>query len=77
MIRAYVLIQTRVGKSAAAAVEVRQVPGVSDAQVVSGPYDVIARVESSDLAELKRGVLAPIQAVEWITRTVTCPVLKL
>ncbi|HEX9124175.1 MAG TPA: Lrp/AsnC ligand binding domain-containing protein [Actinomycetota bacterium] len=77
MIRAYVLIQTRVGQSGAVAHVVGQIPGVSEAQAVSGPYDVIALVESSDLADLKRTVLVPIQAVPGITRTVTCPVLNL
>ena len=43
MVHAYVLIQTEVGKAAAVAAEVRSVPGVTEAEDVTGPYDVIVR----------------------------------
>ncbi len=44
---------------------------------VTGPYDVIARGEAADLDELAKAIVMPIQAVEGVTRTLTCPVLQL
>ncbi|HEY6679027.1 MAG TPA: Lrp/AsnC ligand binding domain-containing protein, partial [Actinomycetota bacterium] len=44
---------------------------------VTGPYDVIARGEAADLDELAKSIVMPIQAVEGVTRTLTCPVLQL
>ena len=42
-VRAYVLIQTEVGKAATVATKVAEIPGVVRAEDVTGPYDVIAR----------------------------------
>ncbi len=38
MIEAYVLIQTEIGKAATVAAEVKEIPGVTRAAVVTGPY---------------------------------------
>jgi DNA-binding Lrp family transcriptional regulator len=77
MVNAYILIQTEVGKAAAVAAEVRVVPGVTDAEDVTGPYDVIVRAEAETVDDLGKLVVARIQAVEGITRTLTCPVVHL
>ena len=77
MVNAYILIQTEVGKAAAVASEVRAVPGVTEAEDVTGPYDVIVRAEAKNVDELGKLVVAKIQSVEGITRTLTCPVVHL
>jgi DNA-binding Lrp family transcriptional regulator len=77
VVNAYILIQTEVGKAAAVATEVRQIPGVADAEDVTGPYDVIVRAEAQSVDELGKLVVARIQGVEGITRTLTCPVVHL
>lgn len=77
MVNAYILIQTEVGKAAAVAAEVRNVPGVAEAEDVTGPYDVIVRAEAETVDDLGKLVVARIQAVEGITRTLTCPVVHL
>ena len=77
MVHAYVLIQTEVGKAAAVAAEVRSVPGVTEADDVTGPYDVIVRAEAETVDDLGKLVVARIQSVEGITRTLTCPVVHL
>ena len=77
MVEAYVLIQTEVGKAAQVAGEVQQLPGVRSAQAVTGPYDSIVHAEADDVDSLGKLVVARIQAVEGITRTLTCPVVKL
>ena len=51
------------------------VPGVTLAEDVTGPYDVIARVEARNVDELGKLVIAQIQDVDGITRTLTCTVV--
>jgi DNA-binding Lrp family transcriptional regulator len=75
-VTAYVLIQTEVN-AAQVAGEIRSLAGVESAEDVSGPYDVIARVGAPDMDGLGQLVVTRIQAVEGITRTLTCPIVKL
>lgn len=77
MVQAYVLIQTEVGKAALVAEEVRSIPGVDTADDVTGPYDVIVKASSDDVDSLGKLVVARVQAVDGITRTLTCPVVNL
>jgi len=77
VIQAYILIQTEVGKAATVAEAVVAIPGVIQAEDVTGPYDVIVRAEARSLDELGKLVVARVQSVEGITRTLTCPVVHL
>jgi len=77
VVQAYILIQTEVGKAANVATEIAQIKGVTMAEDVTGPYDVIVRAEARTVDELGKLVVAKIQAVEGITRTLTCPVVHL
>ena len=76
-VSAYILIQTDVGKAADVAERIRLVEGVTAADDVTGPYDVIARAEAGSLDELGRAVLSEVQSIDGITRTLTCPVVHL
>ena len=73
-VQAYILIQTEVGKASSVAKAVSAISGVTIADGVTGPYDVIMRAESASMEDLGRTVLAKVQAVPGITRTLTCPV---
>ncbi len=77
MVEAYVLIQTEVGKAAQVASEVSKIQGVKTSESVTGPYDAIVHAESEDVDSLGKLVVARIQAIEGITRTLTCPVVRL
>ena len=77
MVEAYVLIQTEVGKAAQVASQVEGIPGVKSAEAVTGPYDAVVHAEADDVDSLGKLVVARIQAIEGITRTLTCPVVKL
>jgi len=77
VVQAYILIQTEVGKAAAVAVAIAELDGVAQAEDVTGPYDVIVRAEAKTVDELGKLVVAKIQAVDGITRTLTCPVVHL
>jgi DNA-binding Lrp family transcriptional regulator len=74
-VRAYILIQTDVGKAAVVARSIRRIPGVEDAEAVTGPYDVIARATTDTVEELGRVVVNQIQLLEGIARTLTCPIV--
>lgn len=73
-VQAYILIQTEVGKASSVAKAVSAIAGVTIAEGVTGPYDVIMRAESASMEDLGRTVLAKVQGVKGITRTLTCPV---
>ena len=75
MLSAYVLIETEVGKVAHVAQAIRELDGVQLAEDLAGPYDVIARVQASGLDQLGRLVASRIQALDGVTRTLTCTVL--
>lgn len=77
MVEAYVLIQTEVGKAKVVAERVRAIDGIMSADDVTGPYDVIVRAEASDVDHLGRLVVAGIQSINGITRTLTCPIVNL
>jgi DNA-binding Lrp family transcriptional regulator len=74
---AYIFIQAEVGKAAQVAKDIVEIKGVQLAEDVTGPYDVIARAEARNLDELGKLVVARLQVVDGITRTLTCPVLRL
>ena len=77
MVTAYILIQTEVGQAAAVAAKIAQIQGVTTAEDVTGPYDVIVRAEADNVDLLGQLVVARIQNVDGITRTLTCPVVHL
>jgi DNA-binding Lrp family transcriptional regulator len=78
MTRAYILVQTEVGRAGSSvADEIGRISGVIEANNVSGPYDVVVIAEADNLEGLNRDVLSRIQAVTGITRTLTCPVVHL
>jgi Lrp/AsnC ligand binding domain len=76
MLSAYVLIQTEVGKAGQVAQAIGGIDGVQRAEDVAGPYDVIARVQAPAMDELGRLVVARIQAVDGVTRTLTCTMIR-
>ena len=76
-VQAYILVQTEVGKAAEVAVHIGEISGVTQAEDVTGPYDVIVRAEAENVDDLGRLVVAKIQAVPGITRTLTCPIVHL
>ncbi len=77
MIAAYILIQTEAGKAAIVAAALRDLPGVAETASLAGPYDVIARAQARDIDELAKLVAFRVQALDGVTRTMSCPVVHL
>lgn len=71
------LIQSEVGKADRVATAAAALPGVISAEDVTGPYDVIVKAEADTMDNLGKLVVAKIQTVEGITRTLTCPIVRL
>lgn len=76
-LQAFILIQTEVGKAAQVATAIAEIPGVISAEDVTGPYDVIVRAEAATVDELGTLVVARVQSLPGITRTLTCPVVHI
>ncbi len=70
--KAYVLIETSVGKSRDVTNELRSLRGVQAADNVTGPYDVIAVVEAADLTAVGALLASRIHTLNGVVRTVTC-----
>ena len=78
--RGYVLIESAVGRASEVAKGMKGL-AFADATVVSvdvvtGPYDVIALIESDDLDKLGRAITDAIQQVDGVQRTTTCLVVR-
>lgn len=76
-VQAYVLVQTAVGQASEVARAIAAIEGVSSAEDVTGPYDVIVRAEGASMDLLGSLVISSIQQVPGITRTLTCPVVRI
>ena len=70
--KAYVLIEAEAGQVGAVIAMLRELPGVSAADPVTGPYDIIITIETPDPRDIGRLVMNQIHGVEGIKRTVTC-----
>lgn len=77
MVQAYILVETEVGKAVDVAEHIGDIAGVTQVDDVTGPYDVIVRVEATNVDDLGRLVVDTIQAVDGITRTLTCPIVHI
>ena len=74
--KAFVLIETVVGKNKDVVSALRQLPGVKSVDVVTGPYDIIAIVEGETLNDIGEVVTSKIHPIGGISRTVTCLALS-
>jgi len=70
--RAYVLIETAVGKTNEVASAIGQLEGVTSVDSVTGPYDIGVVVERESLNEVGELVTGKIHPIAGIPRTVTC-----
>ena len=71
---AFMLIQTEVGRAEVVSKQLAALAGVLSSEYVTGPYDVVVRIGADNLADLQANVVASVQQVTGITRTLTCPI---
>ncbi len=70
--KAYLLVETAVGKTRDVAATLRDLEGVDTVDVVTGPYDIIAVIEGDDMSVVGNVVTERIHTVTGVVRTVTC-----
>ncbi len=72
MPRAFVLIETNVGRTREVATALEKLEGVRSVDLVTGPYDIIAVIEGDTLNKIGDIVTQIIHPIGGISRTVTC-----
>ena len=70
--KAYILIETQVGRSREVMTALRSMHGVTSAEIVTGTYDVIALVEAQDMVTMADLVTGRVQGGQGVMRTITC-----
>lgn len=70
--KAFVLIETAVGKTKEVMASIQQLEGIESVDTVTGPYDIIAVIEAETLNEIGDLITGKIHAIDGISRTVTC-----
>ncbi len=75
MVKAFVLIETAVGKIKEALATIEGTSGVESVNCVTGPYDIIAIVDMETLSDVGDIIIKNIHAVKGVARTVTCVVV--
>jgi len=73
--KAFVLIETAVGRNKEVVAALKQLGEVKSVDTVTGPYDVIATIEGETLNDIGDLVTAKIHPTAGVTRTVTCLVV--
>lgn len=76
MVEAYVLVQSEAGRVVRVTEDLRMIPDVISVETVTGPYDLVVRIEADDVDLLGKLVVGRIHAVDGITRTLTCPIVS-
>ena len=74
--KAFVLIETAVGRNKEVATALEQLKGVKSVDIVTGPYDIIAIIEGVSLNDIGDLVTGKIHPITGISRTVTCLALR-
>ncbi len=75
-LKAYILINTNIGKTDEVIESLSKMPEVKHLDVIMGPYDIIAQIETEDHESLAETVMTKLQKIEAIRHTMTCPVVK-
>lgn len=70
--RAYILIETEVGRAREVLADLRAIANVSEADIITGNYDLIALAEADDMVALVDLVTAQVQNISGVERTITC-----
>ena len=70
--KAFVLIETVVGRSKEVVAALNKLEGVNSVDTVTGPYDIIAVIHGQTLNDIGDLVTGKIHPIAGISRTVTC-----
>jgi len=76
MVCAYILMKSELGQQSDVYTKILKIKGVKFANTVTGPYDLIAFIESPDLNTLGKTVVSKIQNLKGVKDTMTCVVIE-
>ncbi len=75
-VEAFVLLEAQAGKALTLTRQVAKIKGVQVSYAVTGPFDVIVHVEAPDFKSIAQLVVAKIQGLSSVARTITCTVIE-
>ena len=73
---AYLFVECAPGRSRGALARLKRIPGIQDAHVVTGPYDIIAVVEAVDQATIIADILWKVEDIPGVKRNTTNLVVR-
>lgn len=56
--------------------ETKATPGITGADAVTGPYDVIARARAASLEDVQRRIIPRIHALDGVIRLLVSPIVR-
>ena len=71
MVVAFVLIQSEVGKTRELVRRIRETPGVAEAYLVAGPYDILVKLQAERFETVAEVVTEKLQKLEGVKNTLT------
>ena len=75
MTTAYIMIKSSTGEESDIFAKLIKISGVKSVHIITGPYDLIAFVETTNLDMLGKTVISKIQNLKGINDTMTCVVI--
>ena len=76
-LKAYILINTKIGKTTDVAKQLRKMSEVKRLDIIMGPYDIIAEIETDSHDSLSHIVMNKLQDIDAIKHTMTCTVVNM
>ena len=70
--RAYILMEVQVGRANQVSQALRELPGVVNTDVITGPYDLIGEIAVDDITAMADLVTGQMQGVRGVLKTTTC-----
>ncbi len=70
--KAFILVETAVGKTREVARALKSVEGIKTVDIVTGPFDIIAMMEARDIASIGDVVTGKVHTIPGVGRTQTC-----
>jgi DNA-binding Lrp family transcriptional regulator len=72
--KAYVLIETVMGRSREVTLELQKCEWVESIERVAGPYDIVAIARGQMTGEAEQAIRDELSAVAGVIRVVVCPI---
>ena len=75
-VEAFILLEAKAGKALNVSRQIAKIKGVRASYAVTGPFDIIVHAEAPDFKAIAQLVVAKIQALGSVARTLTCIVVE-